>query len=368
MKALEEQLIPIYIGTYTQQESFVDGKGEGIYVYRMNLISGSLTYISTVSGVVNPSYLTFAPGYNYLYAVNEITGGTERSGSLSAFSVDPSTKGLTILNSKPTLGLSPCYVSIDSSGRFALVANYGSGSLCVLPILADGSLGEATQLVEHHGSGPNAERQEGPHAHMITPSPDGRFMIAVDLGIDEILVYRLDKNLGKLIPIETSSTHLAPGTGPRHIVFHPNARFAYVISELKSKVIAFEFNSESGKFFEKQTLSTLPHGYTGQNQGAEIQVHPSGRFVYVSNRGHDSIVIYAVDKNSGELSYLSHKSTQGIVPRYFCIDSTGTLLLVANQDSNTIVTFHIDQDSGELEWRYVTEVPTPVCIQFFQRL
>jgi 6-phosphogluconolactonase len=366
MKTFNEQQIPIYIGTYTRRESFVDGKGEGIYVYLLDLNSGNLTHISTMSGVVNPSYLTFAPGYNYLYAVNEIAGGTEGSGSLSAFAVDHSTKDLIFLNSQSTLGLSPCHVSIDSSGRFALVANYGSGSLCVLPLLEDGSLGEATQLVEHHGFGPNAERQEGPHAHMITPSPDGRFIVAVDLGTDEILVYRLDKNLGKLIPIETSSTHLTPGTGPRHIAFHPNAHFAYVISELKSKIITFEYDSESGKFSEKQALSTLPNGYTGQNQGAEIELHPSGMFVYASNRGHDSIAIYAVDRDNGELSYLNHESTQGIAPRYFCIDPTGTLLLVANQDSETIVTFHIDQDSGELEWKNVTKVPTPVCIQFYQ--
>ncbi len=365
MKALQDsQLIPVYIGTYTQRESFVDGKGAGIYIYQMDPGSGSLSYASTVSGVVNPSYLAIPPGHNYLYAVNELYGD-EGSGSLSAFAIDPKTKGLTFLNSKPTLGLAPCYVTIDSSGRFALVANYESGSLCVLPIRADGGLDEATDLVQHHGAGPNAARQEGPHAHMITPSPDGRFMIAVDLGIDEILGYRLDKNLGKLIPVVNSLTHLAPGTGPRHLAFHPNARFVYAISELESKVISFGYSSETGALHEKQTLTTLPDGFTGQNLGGEIQVHPSGKFVYASNRGHDSIAIYAVDGRSGELMPIRHEPTRGAGPRFFCIDSTGTFLLAANQDSDTIVTFHIDQDSGELELRHITEVPTPVCIQFY---
>ena len=356
----------LYIGTYTRREAFVEGKAEGIYVYQLDPATGALTYAATVvgAGTINPSFLTIAPDKGYLYAVNEITGGEGPHGTVSAFAIDPTTKGLTYLNQQSTHGLAPCYVSIEPGGCYALVANYESGSVCVLGILADGRLDEATEVVQFSGTGPNPERQEGPHAHMILPGPDGRFIFAVDLGTDKVMVYRLDPERGKLVPADFPWTALPPGTGPRHLVFHPHQSFAYVISELQSTVTTLYYNDQRGTFEAVQTISTLPDDFSGQNLGGEIKVAPSGRFVYASNRGHDSLVIYAVDQATGKLSVVGHESTQGVGPRDFTIDPAGALLLVANQDTDTVVTFRIDQDSGALmATGHVASVPTPVCLQ-----
>ena len=358
--------ITLYIGTYTQREAFVDGKAEGIYVYHFDSTSGTLTYEATVAGAgtINPSFLTLAPDQGCLYVVNEITGGRGPHGTVSAFASDPETKGLTFLNQQSTHGLAPCYISIDPTGRYALVANYETGSVCVLPLTPEGRLEEATDVVQFHGSGPDPQRQEGPHAHMIVPGPDGRFIFVVDLGNDRIMVYHLDLEQGKLVPAEPAWTQLPPGTGPRHLAFHPQRQFAYVISELQSTVTVLRYDAQHGSFQERQTLSTLPAGFNGQNLGAEIRVAPSGRFVYASNRGHDSIVIYAVNGLTGDLSVVRHEPTQGVGPRYFSIDPSGNWLLAANQDSDTVVTFRIDQDSGKLKpTRHVVQVPTPVCLQ-----
>jgi 6-phosphogluconolactonase len=357
--------ITIYVGTYTRRESFVDGKAEGIYVYRMDPLSGMLTHTATVPGTINPSYVVVSAEKEYLYAVNELTAEHGAHGTVTAFAIDPVTKNLNSLNKQSTHGFAPCYLSIDDTGRFILVANYESGSLCVMPIEADGRLGEATDVVQHHGSGLNAERQEGPHAHMILSGPDCRTIFTVDLGIDKILPYDLDRQHGKLLPIDSAVTQLAPGTGPRHLTFHPNGRFAYVISELQSTVISFRIGARRGTLEELQTVSTLPAGFTGENSGAEIQAAPSGRFVYASNRGHDSIAIFAVDEATGTLSLVGHEPTQGVGPRNFAIDPSGMFLLVANQDSDTIVTFRIDQETGQLRQAGdVADAPTPVCIQF----
>jgi 6-phosphogluconolactonase len=240
----------VYIGTYTRRESFVDGKAEGVYVYRMDPRSGALTHAATVPGTVNPSFLVVSAGKDYLYAVNELTGEHGTHGTVSAFAIDPATKSLTYLNKQSTHGFAPCYLSIDDTGQFVLVANYESGSLCVLPIEADGRLGEATDVVQHHGSGPNAERQEGPHAHMILPGADRRTIFAVDLGIDKLLAYDLDRQHGKLLAIDSAVTKLAPGTGPRHLAFHPDGKFAYVISELQSSVIVFRLGARRGTLEE----------------------------------------------------------------------------------------------------------------------
>jgi 6-phosphogluconolactonase len=327
-----------------------------------------LTYEATVAGAgtINPSFLIPASDRGCLYAVNEITGGKGPHGTVSAFAIDPETKGLTFLNQQSTYGLAPCFVSIDPSGRYALVANYETGSVCVLPRTSNGQLEEATNVVQFHGAGPNPDRQEGPHAHMIIPGPDGRFIFAVDLGTDRIMVYHLDLDQGKLVPAEPAWTQLPPGTGPRHLAFHPQRQFAYVVSELQSTVTAFRYDEQHGSLQERQTISTLPAAFNGQNLGAEIQVAPSGRFVYASNRGHDSIVIFAVDELTGDLSVVGHEPTQGAGPRYFTIDPSGNWLLVANQDSDTVVTFHLDQDSGKLKpTGHVVRVPTPVCLQLY---
>ena len=232
----------------------------------------------------------------------------------------------------------------EPEGRYCLVANYETGNLCVLPIQKDGSLGEATDTVQFSGSGPNPDRQEGPHAHMVVPSPDGSLILAIDLGTDRLMAFRLDRERGTLSPADPPWTQLPPGAGPRHLAFHPHRPFAYVISELQSTVTVFRYDEQQGTFEAQQTLSTLPDTFTGQKSGGEIMVAPSGRFVYASNRGHDSLVIYTVDPETGQLSLVGHESTQGGGPRTFTIDPTGTLLLVANQDTDTVVTFRIDQN------------------------
>lgn len=360
--------ITTYIGTYTQRETFVDGKADGIYVYQLDLSSGQLTYAATVSGsgTVNPSYLTLSPNKRYLYAVNEITGTNGLHGMVSAFGIEPGTKRLDYLNQQSTHGLSPCHTSIEPQGRYCLVANYGTGSVCVLPILKDGRVGEATNTVQFCGSGLNPERQGGPHAHMVVTDPDGNYILVVDLGTDRIMMFRLDPVRGRLTPANPAWTQMLPGTGPRHLAFHPQRNLAYVINELQSTITVFHYDRRQGVFEDLQTISTLPDDFTGQNLGAEVKLGPSGRFVYASNRGHDSLAIYEVDQETGRLALIGHEPAQGRVPRDFTIDPSGTLLLVANQDTDTVVTFWINPDTGMLKATgHVAEVPTPVCLQLY---
>jgi 6-phosphogluconolactonase len=357
--------ITLYIGTYTRRETFVDGKAEGMYIYHLDPGSGELTYAATVTGAgtANPSFLTLGPAKRCLYTVNEFYKSEGQNGTLSAFAIEPVTGYLSYLNQQSTHGTAPCYASIEPQGRYCLVANYETGNLCVLPIRKDGSLGEATDTVQFFGSGPVPERQEGPHAHMVLPSPDGDFILAVDLGTDRLRAFRLDRERGMLSPADPPWTQLPPGAGPRHLAFHPHRPFAYVISELRSTVTVCRYLAQQGAFEALQTISTLPANFTGQNLGGEIMVAPSGRFVYASNRGHDSLAIYAVDPETGQLALVGHESTQGGGPRAFIIDPSGVLLLVANQDTDTVVTFWINQHSGTLRATgHVTAVPTPVCL------
>ena len=365
---LNSDSITTYIGTYTRRESFVDGKAEGIYIYRLDLTSGELIHDATVSGpgTLNPSFLTLAPDKSCLYAVNEITGGKGPHGTVSAFAIDPLTRHLTYLNQQSTHGLAPCYASIEPQGRYCLVANYETGSVSVLPVQTDGRLGEATDTAQFSGSGPNPERQEGPHAHMVVPSPDRSFILAIDLGTDRLMAFHLDMEQGRLMPAAPPWTQMPPGSGPRHMAFHPHMPFSYVINELQSTVTVFHSADGWGAFEAVQTISTLPDDFKGPNLGAEIKIAPSGRFVYASNRGDNSLAIYAVDQKTGKLSLVGHQSSQGIGPRDFTIDPSGGLLLVANQDTDTVVTFWINQDTGRLTATgYVAAVPTPVCLQLY---
>lgn len=349
-------------GTYTRRESFVDGLGAGIYVYQMDLDTGSLTHLSTTGGVVNPTFLALAPGKNRLYVVNEISSTGGDGGLVSALTIDPDTSELTRLNTQFSHGFSPCYVSIDPTGRYLLTANYGSGTLCVLPILEDGRLDRASEVVQFHGSGPHA-RQEASHAHSILPGPDGRFIFATDLGSDRIFVYHLDLDKGELIPADPPWLKLQPGTGPRHLAFHPDGRFAYVIGELNSTITVLNLDKQNGGLQPLQTLSTIPANYRGINLSAEIQVTPSGKFVYASNRGHDSLAIFAVDPATGQLSSAGHEPSRGQFPRHFTIDPSGEWLLAANQNSNSIAVFKMDPLTGKLQLKGLVEIPTPACLR-----
>lgn len=361
----------VYVGTYTEPPN---GKAAGIYVYRMDPSTGALTHVRTVPGLANPSFLAFDPAQRFLYAVNEtVTSAGQPGGEVSAFALDAAAGILTFLNAQPSHGTAPCHLCVDPTGRYVLTANYGSGQFVVHPIESDGRLGAVTDVVRHIGSGPNARRQEGPHAHMVTFDPSGRYALLVDLGIDRTLVYRLESVRGKLVPHDIthsgatrqSSAPAAPGAGPRHIAFHPNGHYAYVINELGSTVDVFAWDADAGTLSPLQTIPTLPADYAGRSTTAEIAVHPSGQFLYGSNRGHDSIAMFAIDQSSGQLTALGHTPTQGKDPRNFAIDPTGTFLLAANQNSGTVVTFRIDPSTGTLSATgNVAPIPTPVCLLF----
>ncbi|HZS08595.1 MAG TPA: lactonase family protein [Blastocatellia bacterium] len=349
----------VYTGTYTT------GKSEGIYIHRMDLSSGELKAVGTAKGVVNPSFLAIDPRRKYLYAVNEIGNfGGKSSGAVSAFSIDQKTGELKFLNQQPSLGAAPCYVIVDHAGRFVLAANYSGGNATVLPIRRDGSLGEPTFMVRHKGAGKDPERQKGPHAHCIVLDPANHYAFVADLGIDKVMIYPYDAKTGKLATERVTSAVLKPGAGPRHFTFHPDGRYAFVINELDSTLTAFAYDKSRGALRELQTISTLPGGFTGTNSCADVHVHPTGRFVYGSNRGHDSIVVFAFDEKTGKLAFVETVATQGQFPRNFAIDPTGKFLLAANQRSDNVVIFRIDPGTGRLSpTGRITEIPAPVCLK-----
>ncbi len=356
----------VYVGTYTRALSHTPGLAEGIYVCRFDPATGALAVEGTIPGAANPSFLALDPQRRFLYAVEEIEDYEgQSSGAVSAFAVDAATGGLTWLNRQPSHGTAPCHVSIEPSGRFALLANYGSGSIAAYPIAADGQLGAASAIVQHEGGSVNPQRQQGPHAHMIMPDPANKHILVNDLGLDKVLVYRLDPDLGTLTPNDPPWGTVDPGLGPRHLAFHPGRDIVYLLNEIGSSLTTFAYNPASGALTALQTLSTLPDDFTGNNSCADIHVAPSGRFVYSSNRGHDSIAIFAVDEASGALSPVGHVPTGGSTPRNFALDPSGSFLLAANQRGNNIVSFRIDQATGWLTpTGHVAEVPTPVCVIF----
>src|SRR5690348_2237850 len=352
-----------FVGTYTTKTT-----SKGIYAYRFDPANGQLTSIGVAAETVDPSFLAVHSSGKYLYAVNEMRKfNGEVSGAVSAFAVDAKTGSLKFLNQVPTRGAGPCYVSLDKSGAYVLVANYDSGSIASFPVRGDGSLGTASGFVQHSGTGPDKERQEGPHAHWIGTSQDNRFVMAVDLGPDQVIVYGFDPDKGVFTPMLSGFAKVKPGSGPRHLAFHPDGKFAYVLSEMASSVTVFSYKAKTGSFSALQTVSTLPNDYSGPKEAAEIAVHPSGKYLYTSNRGHDSIAVFAIDQKKGTLKSLGQVLTGGKTPRHFAIDPTGTYLLAENQESNNIVVFHIDPASGGLTPTGQTvEVPSPVCLTFVQ--
>ena len=353
----------VFVGTYTRTMPHVRGKAEGIYIFRLDRATGALTPAGEMLGLSNPSYLAFDPTERYLYAVDETD-----QGKVGAFAVDPATAALTRLEQHVSSeGDVPCYLSVDPSGRWVLVANYTSGHIATLPIQADGSLGDAVQVVRHQGHSVHP-RQASAHAHWISVDPAGRYVLATDLGLDQVLVYHFDPEYGTLTPNDPPACDLPPGSGPRHIAFHPSGRFAYVINEIASTVTACAYDGVEGVLRPLQTLSTLPADFQGESTTAAIRVHPSGRFVYGSNRGHDSLALFRVDEADGTLTPLGHTPTQGRNPRDFNLDPTGTFLIAANQDSDTLVTFRVDAATGRLTpTGDVTPALTPVCIVFYPK-
>src|SRR5215831_15644883 len=353
-----------YIGTYTENGS----KSKGIYAYRYDAATQEITPMGLAAETVNPSWVALHPNGRFLYAVNEVQNyNGPNSGGVSAFAIDRATGKLTFLNEVSSRGADPCYVTVDKAGKFVLVANYGGGSVAAFPISDDGKLGESSAFVQHVGHGPNAKRQEAAHAHSFDLSPDNRFAFVDDLGLDELLVYKFDAQKGTLTPNDPPFAKLDGGAGPRHFAMHPSGRFAYVVSEMHSTVTAFTADQKTGTFHPLQTVSALPKDFKGQNDDAEIQIHPNGKFLYASNRGHDSIAVFSIDPARGVLTKVADVLTQGKIPRSFEIDPTGTYLLAENERSDNIVVFRIDESTGGLTpTGQKLDVPSPVCVKFLK--
>ena len=357
----------VFVGTYTRGPQG-QNRSEGIFVYRMDPSSGALALLSKAGGPPNPSFLTVDPSHRYLIAVSE-TGefNGEPGGGVSSYAINAATGELKLINSQPTRGADPCYVTVDPTGKWVLVSNYSGGSVTVLPLGEDGQLGSPTDTIQHHGFSVNPDRQAEPHAHSVQVAPgSGKLVLAADLGLDRILLYDLDLSAGSLSPHAVPYLSTAAGSGPRHMAFYPGGRYLYVASEMGSTISAYQFDPSAQTYAELQTLSTLPEGYSGQNSGADIHISPSGKFLYTSNRGQDSLAVFAIDAASGKLTALGQVSTQGKTPRNFAIDPTGTFILAANQDSGSIVTLKIDAETGlPAPAGPVTNLPMPVCVQFF---
>jgi 6-phosphogluconolactonase len=356
----------VYIGTYTGPKS------KGIYVSRFDVATGTLSAPELAAETVNPTFLAVPPGDAgrsstrplVLYAANE-TGWGGKSGTISAFTIDHQTGRLTLLNSQSSRGGGPCHLSVDPSGQCVLAANYGSGSVAALPVRGDGSLGEAMGFFQHAGTSVNPKRQEGPHAHFIQADRSDRFALVCDLGLDQILVYRLNAAKATLEANNPPFAKVKPGAGPRHLAFTPDGGKAYLINELDSTVTGFSYEARRGVLREFQTVSTLPEGCTNQNSTAEIALHPSGRFLYGSNRGHNSIAVFALDQKTGQMSLVQHQSTLGKTPRNFTVHPSGRWLLAANQDTDNVVVFSIDPATGRLTpTGQGIEVGAPVCLLF----
>jgi 6-phosphogluconolactonase len=355
----------LYVGTYTGGRT----PSEGIYLLEMDPQSGRVVNQGAVAKLTNPSFLAIHPGGKFIYAVNEVGDFQGKgTGAVSALAIDPASGGLRLLNQQSSVGNGPCHLTVDRTGRNVLVANYGSGSVGCLPIGPDGTLAPASSAIQHEGKGADPGRQQGPHAHSINLDAANRFAFAADLGLDKVLIYRFDADRGTLTPSDPPSAAVAPASGPRHFAFRPDGKFAYVINEMANTLTAFAYDAEKGALDTIQTISTLPDDFKGTSYTAEVQVHPSGKFVYGSNRGHDSIAIFRVDPESGKLTAAGHQKTLGKNPRNFVLDPSGTFLLAENQDSDSIVVFRIDPETGGLtQVGEPITVPMPVCIRMMAK-
>jgi len=348
----------LYVGTYTST-----GKSDGIYLYGMDPRTGALARMNSFKSV-NPSFLTIDRSRRYLYAVNEVAEYQGKpGGGVSAFAIERDLS-LRLLNEQSTGGADPCHLTIDRKRKTLLVANYTGGNITGLPVNSDGSLGPAIEVKQHEGSSIK-EQQKGPHAHCIILDAHERHALAADLGIDKVMIYRFDRSTGKLTPGAQPWAELQRGAGPRHLKLHPSGKYLYVINELDSTMTAFKYNGKAGTLTLIETVSTLPSDFSGVSYCADVHVSPSGKFLYGSNRGHNSIVVFEIDQRTGKLKQLEHVSTEGKWPRNFTIDPTGRFLLVANQHTDNVVTFAIDERTGRLKpTGHVAEIPVPVCLTF----
>lgn len=359
-EAPETKRMQAFVGTYTRGEGHVDGKAKGIYQIHADTGTGQLYRIGTVPDIVNPSFVVYSPDGRYLYAASEIGGADEPTGFVYSYALQGD--AVQALNRQPSHGKAPCHLAVHPSGRYLFVANY-LGGIAMYPIQADGSLAEASHVQYLEGSGPSP-RQKSSHPHSVTLDQEGRFAYVADLGTDKIMIFSINLEKGSLIPAATPYTQLAPGAGPRHLTFHPNGQLVYAINELNSTITAFSYDRADGHLEALQTVSTLPMSYTGNNTCADIHLTPNGRFLYGSNRGHNSIAMFTVDPGTGFVEPIGHEPTDGEVPRNFALDPYGKFLFAANQNSDNIVYFRIDPGNGRLNKVGELHIPTPVCVQF----
>ncbi len=349
-----------YVGTYT------GGKSEGIYAFRVDPDSGAAAPLGCVARAVHPSFLALSADGRFLYSVSESGGGPRGAGAVSAYAIQPADGALRLLNQQTSGGAGPCHLTVDAAGRGVLVANYGGGSVAALALREDGSLGPVLQVIQHRGSSVHPQRQRQPHAHSVNLSPDQRFALVADLGLDQVLVYACQPGQGLREPA-VHVAHLPPGSGPRHLAFHPDGLRVLVINELLSTLTVCDFDPDSGRLIPGPAVSTLPADFQGANTTAEVVVHPGGRWVYGSNRGHDSLAVFALGSD-GRLDLLEHVPTGGRTPRNFALTLAGDFLWVANQNSDLIVIFRVDPQTGRLQATgQALEVGAPVCVRFLQR-
>jgi 6-phosphogluconolactonase len=358
VSALQAADTLVYAGTYTRGES------RGIYVFHFNPSNGKLSGPSLAAETLNPSFLAEHPNHRFLYAVNE---GGDGGNKVSGFSIDPASGKLAPLNAVSSEGSGPCHLAIDATGKWLVVANYNNGTMALIPIHEDGRLGEAKQVEKHEGTSANPQRQRGPHAHCVLFSPDNHFLFLADLGLDKIFVYKFDPGAGSLTANDPAFASVAPGAGVRHLAFRPNGRILYSINEMGNTITAFHYDPAKGTLDPFQSQTTLPEGFKGNSSTAEVAVNQAGTRVYGSNRGHDSIALFAIDPRHETLSPMDHSSTLGKTPRHFTLDPTGKFLLVANQDSSDISVFKVHPTSGQLTpaGPPVKGAAFPVCLLFY---
>lgn len=347
----------IYVGTYSK----------GIYGFHYDVQTANLESAGLLGELENPSFLILHPNHRYLYAVSELTGHDNPIGGVASFAVDPQNGSLRLLNKRSSEGAAPCHLALDKTLKMLMVANYVTGTVSSFPILEDGSLGELASLMKASGSSVNKKRQEGPHAHEVVVSADNRFAFVPDLGLDEIRVYKIDPSTAKLTPHDPPSVKVAPGSGPRHLAFSGSEKFAYLISELLSTITVFSYNVQDGTMTELQTISTLPADIKDRDGAAEIKLDPSGRYLYASNRGYNSIAVFSVNKENGMLTEVQIEKIDGKMPRYITLDPEGEHLLIANQKTDNILVFDVDQNTGKIAPTGQSfQSTSPVCLAFLQ--
>lgn len=347
----------VYIGTYTGSGS------QGIYQVEFDAETGRLSVPELAAAMTHPTFLAVHPNHRFLYAVSEVDRFQgQPGGGVSAFAMDKATGRLTLLNQQSSGGAGPAHLALDRRGRCVLVANYGGGSVASLPIASDGRLEPPRPVIQHHGSSVDRQRQEGPHAHFILPDARNRFALVCDLGLDQVLAYPLAPTGAELLPGKPVAGTVTAGSGPRHLAVSPDGRRLYVLNEMAASVTLFDYSPRSGAMREVETASALPEDFNGPKSGAEIQLHPNGKFLYTSNRGHDSLAVFALDRRTGRMRLVQNQSTGGSMPRHFTLDPSGRWLLAENQGSNSINVFVVDASTGRLTptGEHVT-VPTPAC-------